>query len=180
MWPLSRVLKTFHYSSQHSLAYLSLHHQNQKSHQELPAQPREADCSSEQKWGVVVPRAIKMWFLCFTWGHRCPSAQDSSAEAKLMRKQLIPAQICSECPHPPDGASGSSGKFQKLSKNEKCVNDLGDPCLLACRRWVLALNKEWMEAEAYQPYWFLSFQLPSIVFPQMGSWDFLKQESSWG
>lgn len=41
--------KTFNFSYQHSLTYLSLHHHNQKTHQEFPEEPRESDCSSEQK-----------------------------------------------------------------------------------------------------------------------------------
>lgn len=78
--------------------------------------------------------------LYFRLGHRDATVpRTPPAEPKLMRKQLIPAQFCSECPHPPDGASGSSGKFQKLSKNEKCVNDLGDACLQDCKRWFYSL-----------------------------------------
>ncbi|RLV97438.1 hypothetical protein DV515_00011814 [Chloebia gouldiae] len=67
-------------------------------------------------------------------GHRdATEPRTPPAEPKLMRKQLIPAQFCSECPHPPDGASGSSGKFQKLSKNE-------NPVLGARSEQVLALH----------------------------------------
>lgn len=151
MWPLSCVLKrTLRKHSptatsvlEHTSAYATKIRRPTRSSQQSLGKQVVHQNRNKELW---FPEQSKCDHFYFTLGHGDVTVpRTAPAEAKLMRKQLIPAQFCSECPHPPDGASGSSGKFQKLSKNEKCVNDLGDPCLLGCRRcfFSLQIKNEW-------------------------------------
>lgn len=177
MWPLSRVLKrSLRKHSTTAPASFSIP-QPASSKPEIPAEPREADCLSEQKWGVGFPEQSKCDH--FVFHIEMPQCPGSSCWNEVDEETVNSCSVLQWVSTPTRWSFWLQWKIPEIEQEWEVCEWLRRSLSAGLQKVDFSL-KEWMETEAYQPYWILSLQLPSIVLPQMGSWEFLMQESSWG